>query len=169
MTDGQNYGFGSSRTLTLLAIATLGFISFLRVEAKIKQPMLDLHLFRNLQFSLSLLTAVLVFIIVSGVIFITPFFLKLVLHYPIQSTRWQAHSLATGRTWLSPSNTCSQNCWPCRAAQKTCQAAGSLRCALRSRCTWPDRRGRSPLPAPARAGPIPRMCRQRTAAIRPAP
>jgi len=84
MTDGQNYGFGSPRTLALLAIATLGLTSFLWVEARIKQPMLDLQLFRNLQFSLSLLTAVLVFIVVSGVIFIAPFFLKLVLHYPIQ-------------------------------------------------------------------------------------
>ena len=84
MTEGQNHGFGSPRTLALLAIATVGLISFIWVESRIKQPMLDLRLFRNLQFSLSLLTAVLVFIALAGVIFIAPFFLELVLHYPTQ-------------------------------------------------------------------------------------
>ncbi len=84
MTNGQNYGFGSTPTLALLAIATFGLIIFLQVEARMKQPMLDLHMFNNLQFSLSLLTAVLVYIVVAGVIFITPFFLELVLHYPTQ-------------------------------------------------------------------------------------
>ena len=84
MTEGQNHGFGSPRTLALVAIATVGLISFIWVESRIKQPMLDLRLFRNLQFSLSLLTAVLVFIALAGVIFIAPFFLELVLHYPTQ-------------------------------------------------------------------------------------
>jgi EmrB/QacA subfamily drug resistance transporter len=84
MTEGQNHGFGSIRTLALLAIAIIGLISFLWVETQIKYPMLDLQMFRNLQFSLSLLTAVLVFIVVAGTIFITPFFLELVLHYPTQ-------------------------------------------------------------------------------------
>ncbi|MBO3457336.1 MFS transporter [Aetokthonos hydrillicola CCALA 1050] len=84
MTEGQNHGFGSIRTLALFAIAIVGLISFLRLESRIKQPMLDLQLFHNLQFSLSLLTAVFVFIVVAGVIFIAPFFLELVLHYSTQ-------------------------------------------------------------------------------------
>jgi MFS family permease len=46
--------------------------------------MLDLQIFRNLQFRLSLLMGLLVFIVISGVIFILPFFLELVKHYPTQ-------------------------------------------------------------------------------------
>lgn len=84
MTYGQNQGFGSSTTVMLLAIASLGLIGFLWVETRIKQPMLDLGLFRNIKFSLSLLTALLVFIAITGVIFVIPFFLELVLHYPTQ-------------------------------------------------------------------------------------
>lgn len=84
MTNGQNHGFGSTETLALLLSATIGLICFLRIEARMKQPMLDLKLFRNIQFSLSLLTAMLVFIVIAGAIFITPFFLELVLHYPTQ-------------------------------------------------------------------------------------
>jgi hypothetical protein len=56
MTEGQNQGFTSSTTLVLLITAAIGLASFLILEARIKQPMLDLNIFRNLQFSLSLLT-----------------------------------------------------------------------------------------------------------------
>ncbi|MDF5721739.1 MAG: MFS transporter [Rhizonema sp. PD37] len=84
MTEGQNHGFTSSKTLLLLAIAAIGLVSFLWLESHITQPMLDLQMFRNMQFSLSLLTALLVFVVITGVIFITPFFLELVLHYSTQ-------------------------------------------------------------------------------------
>ncbi|MEO8890337.1 MAG: MFS transporter [Coleofasciculaceae cyanobacterium] len=84
MTDGQNQGFTSSRTLILLITAALGLAFFLALEARIKYPMLDLSIFRNLQFSLSLLTGVLVFVVISGIIFILPFFLEWVKQYTTQ-------------------------------------------------------------------------------------
>ena len=84
MTNGQYQGFGSLRTLALLAIALLGFISFIAIESRLKQPMLDLKLFRNLYFSLSLLTGVLVFVVIAGLLLIAPFFLELVLHLSTQ-------------------------------------------------------------------------------------
>lgn len=84
MTEGQNQGFTSSTTLILLTSAAIGLACFLAWEARIKQPMLDLSLFRNLQFSLSLLTGVLVFIVIAGIIFILPFFLEWVKHYTTQ-------------------------------------------------------------------------------------
>jgi MFS family permease len=46
--------------------------------------MLNLVMFRNLEFSLSLLMAVLVFVVITGTIFIMPFFLELALGYPTQ-------------------------------------------------------------------------------------
>lgn len=84
MTNGQNHGFGDSTTVALLVAAAIGLLGFLWVESHLKQPMLDLELFRDLQFSLSLLTGWLVFIVISGVIFIFPFFLELVLHRSTQ-------------------------------------------------------------------------------------
>ncbi len=84
MTEGQNRGFSSGTTLTLLISALIGLACFLVIESRIKQPMLDLRIFRNLQFSLSLLMGLLVFIVIAGIIFIMPFFLELVKHYPTQ-------------------------------------------------------------------------------------
>ncbi len=84
MTEGQNRGFGSGISLTLLAAAAIGLVCFLVVEARIKQPMLNLGIFRNLQFSLSLLMGLLVFIVIAGIIFILPFFLELVLKFSTQ-------------------------------------------------------------------------------------
>lgn len=84
MTEGQNQGFGSPIVLGLLAIAAVGLIGFVALEARLKQPMLDLTLFRNPFFSLSLLTGVLVFVSLSGTLLIIPFFLELVLGYSTQ-------------------------------------------------------------------------------------
>ncbi|MBW4661307.1 MAG: DHA2 family efflux MFS transporter permease subunit [Drouetiella hepatica Uher 2000/2452] len=84
MTNGQYQGFGSFRTVILLAIAAAGFIGFIAVEARLKHPMLDLKLFRNLYFSLSLLTGVLVFVVIAGLLLIVPFFLELVLNLSTQ-------------------------------------------------------------------------------------
>lgn len=84
MTYGQDFGFLKPITLALLGTAVIGLVLFVRLEARMVQPMLDLQLFQNLQFSLSLVAGVLVFIVISGSIFILPFFLELVLHYPTQ-------------------------------------------------------------------------------------
>ncbi|HEY9879861.1 MAG TPA: MFS transporter [Leptolyngbyaceae cyanobacterium] len=84
MTHGQDQGFGHPLTLGLLAIATLGLALFLWLESRLRFPVLDLQLFKNLQFSLSLLTGVLVFVVIAGTILIIPFFLELVLHYSTQ-------------------------------------------------------------------------------------
>lgn len=84
MTQGQIESFTSIKTLTLLAIAVLSLAAFLFLETRMDQPMLDLRMFKNWEFSLSLLMGILVFLAISGVVFILPFFLQLVLHYPTQ-------------------------------------------------------------------------------------
>lgn len=84
MTYGQDHGFSNPITLALLVATAIGLAVFFIVESRLVQPMLDLQLFRDLQFSLSLLMAWLVFIVIAGVIFILPFFLELVKHYPTQ-------------------------------------------------------------------------------------
>ena len=81
MTMGQSQGFSSINALVLLAIAALSFMTFLVVEASIEQPLLELHLFRNLQLSMSLLSGWLAFIVIGGSLLIVPFFLEGVKQY----------------------------------------------------------------------------------------
>jgi len=83
MTMGQNWGFGDSRILTMLAVALIGLVIFLITESRINQPMLDLTLFRNPLFSINLLMGLLVFIALGGT-FIMPFFLEMVKGYSTQ-------------------------------------------------------------------------------------
>lgn len=82
MTQGQYEGFGSYTALALLAIAAIGLAIFLVVEARLEQPLLELYLFRNLRLSMGLLSNWLVFIVITGSLLITPFFLEQVKQYP---------------------------------------------------------------------------------------
>lgn len=84
MTEGQKQGFASPISLILLALAAFFVVTFVFFESRLTQPMLDLALFDNLQFSLSLLTAVFVFVVIAGIIFVLPFFLELVLQRSTQ-------------------------------------------------------------------------------------
>ncbi len=83
MTEGQRYGFTSSLPLGLLLVSVMSLVGFIFLESRLVQPMLDLSLFRSQTFSLSLLTGWLVFMTLGGSSFIIPFFLELVMHYPI--------------------------------------------------------------------------------------
>ncbi|GAX45405.1 EmrB/QacA family drug resistance transporter [Tolypothrix sp. NIES-4075] len=82
MTQGQSQGFNSVSAVVLLAIALVSFVSFLLVESFLEQPLLELHLLRNLRLSMGLLSGWLVFIVLAGSLLITPFFLERVKHYP---------------------------------------------------------------------------------------
>jgi len=83
MTFGQNQGFRDSLVQGLLLISTLGVVIFLNVEKKVKNPMVDLTLFRNMPFSLNLMMGFFSFITLGGV-FLIPFYLQLVKQYTPQ-------------------------------------------------------------------------------------
>ncbi len=84
MTLGQRRGFNYGPIPCLLFTAVLGLISFVFAEKHIKQPIVELNLFRNVLFSINLLMGVLVFVAISGN-FVIPFFLELVKGYPPQT------------------------------------------------------------------------------------
>ena len=83
MTLGQRVGFGAPLTLGVLGAAALGFTALIAVESRRDQPMIDLSLFRSRLFSLNLLMAFLVFVVLP-ISFVLPFFLELVKGYPAQ-------------------------------------------------------------------------------------
>jgi EmrB/QacA subfamily drug resistance transporter len=85
LTFGPNTGWTSFSILVLLIGSALGFVIFVIVEARIDQPMVDLHLFRDSLFSVSLVTGFLVFMVIAGM-FILPFYLERVKGFDTQAT-----------------------------------------------------------------------------------
>lgn len=75
LTFGQTWGWGAAGTLGLFAAFAAFFAAFIAAELRVPQPMVDLSLFRNPQFAISLTMAICVFIAVSSRI-ILPFFLE---------------------------------------------------------------------------------------------
>ncbi len=72
---GQEWGWGDPKTLVLLAFGLLALGCFMVIELRVEQPMVDLRLFLNPQFAISLVLAVLVFIAIASRLVI-PFFLE---------------------------------------------------------------------------------------------
>ncbi len=83
MTRGQNIGFDQPVIKVLLAVFALGMLFFLIVQRRMKQPMVDLSLFKNILFSLGILLGFATFIILGGTMFLLPFFLQDVQKYSI--------------------------------------------------------------------------------------
>lgn len=75
LNQGSSWGWNSSPVLILLALAAVLLILFLRLEARLPAPMLDLSLFSNRVFSASTLSAVLNYICVYSILFLMPFYL----------------------------------------------------------------------------------------------
>ena len=83
LTFGPDTGWTDARIVGLLAFAVLGLGAFLGVERRLRQPMVELSLFRDPLFSINLLTGYMVFVIIAGM-FVLPFYLELVKGYEPQ-------------------------------------------------------------------------------------
>jgi len=81
LTLGQSRGFRDNMVILLFIIWLLSFFIFMRVELKVKSPMIDLRLFRNRLFSLNLMTGFFSFVSTAGVVLLMPFYLENVLGY----------------------------------------------------------------------------------------
>lgn len=84
MTEIQRLGIQHPLSWSLLLVAAIGLGLFIWWEWRLAIPLVNLSLFQNRTFSLSLVFRSLVFMVVAGFAFILPFFLKLVLDYPPQ-------------------------------------------------------------------------------------
>lgn len=83
LTFGPEQGWSSRPILAALIGAAIVMAIFLWVEAHLDQPMVDLSLFRDPLFSISLLTGFLVFMVIAGM-FVLPFYLERVKGYDPQ-------------------------------------------------------------------------------------
>lgn len=81
LTLGQHAGFLDPLVLLLFAVWLVFLVLFLAIEWRSSQPMVNLQLFRNIEFSISLITGFISFVLIAGVLFLIPFYLEKVLGY----------------------------------------------------------------------------------------
>jgi EmrB/QacA subfamily drug resistance transporter len=81
MTSAQDSGFVSIQTLGLFALFVIFLGVFIRVEQKVQQPVIELHLFKNRVLRVNLITGFMTFVASSGLVFLIPFYLQNVLGY----------------------------------------------------------------------------------------
>ncbi len=86
LTFGQRIGFSNPIVLLLIGSFVVFLVVFIYLELRIEQPMIDLRLFRNSLFSVSLATGFIIFICLSGTLILMPFYIQNVLGYDPQQT-----------------------------------------------------------------------------------
>ena len=75
LTFGNRLGFRSPTILALFAVSIYSFWQFVRNEARVKEPLLDLSLFNSPQFNVNLSIRILTNITIGGLWFLFPFYL----------------------------------------------------------------------------------------------
>jgi EmrB/QacA subfamily drug resistance transporter len=81
LTVGQRIGFTEPTVLVLFAASLVLLAVFVAIERRVRFPMIDLNLFRNRLFSISLVSALLIFVSMAGTLILMPFYLENVLGY----------------------------------------------------------------------------------------
>ena len=82
VTQGSDWGWDSPETLATIGCGVAAFVAFVVAQVRTASPLLDLVLFRTPAFAAALASAFLMFITISPVILMVPFYLSLVLHLP---------------------------------------------------------------------------------------
>jgi EmrB/QacA subfamily drug resistance transporter len=81
LTFGQQLSFTNGLILLLLATWLVFLGLFLLIQWRSDQPMIDLQMFTKVDFSVGLVTGLIVFILVGGVLFLMPFYLISIQEY----------------------------------------------------------------------------------------
>jgi len=82
LTGGEELGLPGSTTWLFYAAAAFILVGFVLVERRVREPIIDLSLFRLKLFALGSSAGLLTFLAVSANAFLMPFYLQLILHYP---------------------------------------------------------------------------------------
>jgi EmrB/QacA subfamily drug resistance transporter len=79
--EANHFGWGSTRIVSLFAVAAVSFAAFILLELRQRIPMLDLSLFKNATFAGANAVMLLVGLAMFGVFFFVSLFVQNVLHY----------------------------------------------------------------------------------------
>lgn len=74
--EAQKTGFGNPYILMAILLAIILIALFIGLEKKHKQPLLELNIFKNVQFSINLVCALTSFVCISASIILLPFYLQ---------------------------------------------------------------------------------------------
>ncbi len=77
---GQEMGYGDSRIVTALIVAVITFVAFIWIEIRRQEPLLQLSLFKNPLFALSILCVFLIFTANFSFNIIAPFYAQSILN-----------------------------------------------------------------------------------------
>ena len=83
LTVGQDAGFGSPWILAAFAAAAVSAAAFVFVELRVESPMLELRLFREPMLSVGVVSGILVFVCLSAIFILFPFYLDGVLGFDV--------------------------------------------------------------------------------------
>jgi EmrB/QacA subfamily drug resistance transporter len=83
LTFGQQQGFFKPVVIIMIGLWLVMLATFIVVERRALQPMIDLRIFRNLLFSINLATGFISFIALAGVMILIPFYLENILRFKI--------------------------------------------------------------------------------------
>lgn len=86
LTFGQHLGFLAHPILMLFACSVMFFLIFLWLERRVPHPMIDLRLFETSLIGANLLMGLISFVCAAGTVFLIPFYLENILHYPPNQT-----------------------------------------------------------------------------------
>ncbi len=81
LTYGQEVGFSDAGVLAGLGVAVIAFGLFVFAERRVAEPMVDLTLFSNRNFTVNLVTGFVTFVAIAGLLILLPFYLGDVLGY----------------------------------------------------------------------------------------
>ncbi len=81
LNQGQKEGWDSLYIVSLFYTAFASFVLFLVVEFRVQKPMIDMQLFRNINFAVANVVGFMSFLAFYGGNFLLPFFLKSILDY----------------------------------------------------------------------------------------
>jgi EmrB/QacA subfamily drug resistance transporter len=80
---GLKLGWGSPIIVGCYMIAITTFLSFLQIERKRQEPLVDLSLFKNIHFTMANVTSIMSFIVMYAVLLLTPYYLEHAKHLPV--------------------------------------------------------------------------------------
>lgn len=102
LTYGQDAGFSDPLVIGGLVLSGLAFGGFIWIEQHVDQPMVDLSLFNDTNFSVNLFTGFLQFVSIAGLLILLPFFLSDTLDYSIREVGFLLASIPVTLGILAP-------------------------------------------------------------------
>lgn len=84
--QGQSWGWGSAQSIISYIVTAVSLVSFIFVELRVKEPVVDLEFFTNPTFTASIITSFISFMGMIGGIFLIPLFVQNYIGYSVTKT-----------------------------------------------------------------------------------